>query len=53
MLMPFVNQNKTLGDDEYDRIVLFCIVWAVGGVYEPSDRVIFHDYLKSNGFPIP
>lgn len=53
MLLPFINQNKTLSDEEYDRIVLFAVCWSVGGAYEPSDRQIMHDYLKSNGFAIP
>lgn len=51
--MTYINQNKTLSDDEYDRIVLFAIVWSVGGVYEPNDRFLIHDYLKTNGMPIP
>jgi len=47
MLTSYLNMNKTLSEEEYERIVAFCISWAIGGIYEPADRVKFHEYLKS------
>jgi dynein heavy chain len=38
LLLPYNNNNKILSDIEYERIVLYAISWATGGVYENSDR---------------
>jgi len=53
LLYNFATLNKTLQDDEYERIVLFAVTRACAGIYEPADRFIVHDFLKSNGFPLP
>jgi dynein heavy chain len=42
-LIPFVNSNKTLSDEEYEKLVIFSMVWSLGGILEASDRNIVHE----------
>jgi dynein heavy chain len=43
----------TLQPIQYERIVIYCIVWSIGAMFEPEDRVKFHQYLVSLGAPLP
>lgn len=53
-LQPFMLQDKTLTNEEYERLVVFSITWAIGGVYEAEDRVRFHELLiTSNAGVMP
>jgi dynein heavy chain len=44
-LIPFVEVNKTLTDEEYEKLFIFSIVWACGGIMEAADRSIIHELL--------
>jgi dynein heavy chain, axonemal len=52
-LMPLINSNKILTEADYEKFVIYSLVWAVGGVYEYSDRAQFHEFLWSKGAPLP
>jgi len=52
-LVQFVNINKTLTEEEYEKYFIFSITWAFGGLYENQDRLAFHEFLRSKNYPIP
>jgi len=52
-LLPYVNSNKTLVEEDYEKLIIFSLTWALGGVYEMADRYLFHEYLWSKGYPLP
>jgi hypothetical protein len=31
-----------LSDIDYDKVITYCIAWAVGGLYEAQERFQFH-----------
>lgn len=53
ILMPLVNNNKTLNETDYEKIFLYCLSWAFAGTYESKERGDFHDWLLAKGAPIP
>ena len=53
MLKPLNILNKVLSEQDYEKIIIYCITWAVGGVYEMQDRQTMHEYLWSKGAPLP
>ena len=34
ILRPLVNSNKTLTESDYEKVVVYALTWAVGGVFE-------------------
>ena len=52
ILKPLASGVK-LSDQDYDKVVTYCVSWAVGGLYEASERFMFHDYLQSKGAQLP
>jgi dynein heavy chain len=52
-LVQYVNSNKTLTEEEYEKYLIFSITWAFGGIFEVPDRQLFHEYLWSKGYPLP
>jgi len=52
-LLPYVNSNKTLSEEDYEKYIIFSLTWALGGIYEMADRYLFHEYLWSKGYPLP
>jgi len=52
-LLKYVQQNRILSEEDYEKYILFSIIWSFGGVYEVPDRQLFHEYLWQKGYPIP
>ncbi|KAL4479549.1 hypothetical protein ABPG72_018535, partial [Tetrahymena utriculariae] len=52
-LQHFVQFQRTLTEKEYEKFVVFSITWAIGGIYEVSDRIRFHELLLCKNAPIP
>lgn len=38
ILKPLVNANKTLTEQDYEKVVVFALSWALGGIFEVADR---------------
>merc|ERR1712178_536957 len=41
ILLPYLTSktfNKTFSENEYELIIIFAILWGVGGSYEPKER---------------
>jgi len=53
ILMPVVSQNRSLSNDEYERIFVWCLSWAFGGIYEAKERQEFHEWLVAKNAPMP
>lgn len=52
-LEPLRESKSLSSESEYEKLVIFCLVWALGGVFEPQDRVKFHEFLQNKGCPLP
>jgi dynein heavy chain len=42
-----------LTEEEYEKYLIWCLAWALGGVYEVPDRLAIQEYFWSKGFPLP
>jgi dynein heavy chain len=38
ILRPLVQSNKTLTETDYEKVIVYAITWAIGGVFEAQDR---------------
>lgn len=38
---------------QYEKLFLYCLAWSIGALFEPEDRVKFHNLLSSLGAPLP
>lgn len=45
LLQPLVDKNQSATDEEYEKYLIFSLVWSVGGLLEHSDRLLFHEHL--------
>lgn len=52
-LLKSVPTGAKLADVDYEKVVVYSIAWAVGGLYEAAERFQFHDYLQSKNCPLP
>ena len=56
-LMSGILRNVPAGvkmsDADYEKVVVYSVAWAVGGLYEAAERFQFHDYLQSKNCPLP
>ena len=52
-ILAQVPVGTKLTDQEYERVVVYAITWAVGGLYESQERFQFHEYLQSKNAPLP
>lgn len=52
-LLKSVPAGSKLSDGDYEKVVVYAIAWAVGGLYEAGERFQFHDYLQSKNAPLP
>lgn len=44
-LEPLRESKSLSSEGEYEKLVIFSLVWALGGIFEPSDRSKFHEFL--------
>ena len=42
-----------LTEVEYERVVTYAVSWAIGGLYEATERFQFHEYLQSKNCQLP
>ena len=52
-LLKNVPTGSKLSDADYEKVVVYSVAWAVGGLYEAAERFQFHDYLQSKNAPLP
>lgn len=45
--------GSKMSDVDYERVVVYSIAWAVGGLYEAAERFQFHEYPQSKNAPLP
>lgn len=46
-------KNSGLKMEDFEVIVLYAVMWAVGGTFENEGRMLVQDFLKDNGAPLP
>jgi dynein heavy chain len=52
-LLKNVPAGTKLSDADYEKVVVYAISWAVGGLYEAAERFQFHEFLQSKNCPLP
>ena len=52
-LLRVLPQGVKLTEVEYERVVIYAITWAIGGLYEANERFQFHEYLQSKNAQLP
>lgn len=52
-MLKVLTPGSKLSDVDYEKVVVFAISWAVGGLYEAVERAQFHEYLQSKNCPLP
>ena len=52
-LLRSLPQGVKLTETEYERTVTYAVAWAIGGLYEASERFQFHEYLQSKNCQLP
>jgi dynein heavy chain len=45
--------SKRLVEADYNRILIFCIIWGTSGVYEPKERAEIQEWFKDKQYDIP
>ena len=45
--------KKTYEKSYLEKVIVFALIWGVGGLFESDQRKAFHQYLKSIKAPIP
>jgi len=53
VLKQYVDSNQTVPEVALEKIVLYSIIWGLGGLLEPEDRIKMHEMLESEGAPLP
>jgi len=38
IIKPLVSSNKTLTEADYEKVIVYALTWAIGGVMEAQDR---------------
>ena len=52
-ILKAVPTGSKLTDIDYEKVVVFSVAWAVGGLYEAAERSQFNDFLNSKNLPVP
>lgn len=53
VLNQFISLNKQLDEIQLEKVVVYALTWALGGLYESEERQQFHEYLREKNCPIP
>lgn len=52
-ILKSVSPGTKLSDLDYEKIVVYSLSWAIGGLYEAQERSQFHEFLQSKNCPLP
>lgn len=52
-LLKSVPAGTKLSDLDYEKVVVYALSWAVGGLYEAAERFQFHEFLQTKNAPLP
>ena len=52
-LQVYWNNNDNLSAIQLEKLFIYCLAWALGGLFETEEREKFHKYLESLGAPLP
>lgn len=53
LLMKFVQKQETVDKKTFEMLYVYCLSWAIAGLFETEDREKFHKYLESRHAPLP
>jgi dynein heavy chain len=45
--------TKSYSEADYNKMILFCIMWGVAGVFEPQERNQIQEWMKDRNLDIP
>lgn len=53
ILWQFYENQEPIDKSTFEKFVVYCIVWAIGGLFESEEREKFHKLLESKQMPLP
>jgi len=53
ILQPIVEQQTQISEEQFEKILVYCIAWGCAGLFETEDREKFHKFLESKNAPMP
>lgn len=55
IIMPLFSKKteKQLSEEEFEKMILHSIIWAVSGIYEQRERQLFLELLGKHKVPLP
>lgn len=45
--------SRKYSESDYNKAILYAIIWGVSGVYEPTERIMVQEWMKEKGFDLP
>lgn len=52
-LQKSVKKQENIEKAVFEKIYVYCLTWAIAGLFESEDREKFHKYLESRNAPLP
>lgn len=53
LLDVHIKEQRQLEEESFEKIFIYSLTWALGGLFEQEDRNKFHSVLKDAGAPLP
>ena len=53
ILLHFLERQEQIDKTTYERIFVYCVAWAIGGLFETEEREKFHKFLEQRNAPLP
>jgi len=52
-LSGYFERQETVEKALFEKLWVYCLAWALGGLFETEDREKFHKFLESKNAPLP
>jgi dynein heavy chain len=53
LLQKYIQRSEAVDRASFDKLLTYCMAWAIGGLFEADGRERFHKYLESKNAPLP
>jgi len=53
LLQYYLQRQEQIDKITYERIFVYSLAWAIGGLFETEEREKFHKFLESRNAPLP
>lgn len=53
LLQQYISKGEIIEKPALEKMFIYCLTWALGGLFETEDREKFHKLLESRNAPLP